>query len=116
MKATLKSIRRKFYRMWLCLMAGSICLVSLTATAQPSRFLELAGWRGEDGAMGLEARARAGDERSIKRDDAPAEYQPRERRERMSQEDRLQLRRDVRDAGRDIYPEGRHGRRRGGRN
>lgn len=115
MKSTMKLIQRKFYRVLLGYIVGSMCLVSLTATAQPSRFLELAGWRGEDRAMGLEVGARMRDERSVKRGDAPVEYQPRERRERMSQEDRIQLRRDVRDAGRDIYPEERRGRHHGGR-
>ena len=115
MKATLKSIRRKFYRMRLCLMAGSICLVSLTATAQPSRFLELAGWFGGERSAEHEAGGRMRNDRSVKRGDAAPDYQPRERRDRMSPEDRIQLRRDVRDAGRDIYPEERRGRHRGGR-
>lgn len=116
MKSTLKSIWQKFYRVLLRYMVGSLCLVSLTAVAQPSRLLELAGWRGEEQAVGLDERARARDERSIKRGDASAESRPREKRERMSPEDRLQLRRDVRDAGRDIYPEERRGRHHGGRN
>ncbi|HEY8857454.1 MAG TPA: hypothetical protein VIM43_08880 [Rugosibacter sp.] len=111
----MKLIQRKFYRVLLCHMAGSICLVSLTATAQPSRFLELAGWSGDDRAMGLEADARVQDERSAKHGDGTPEYQPQERSARMSREDRLQLRRDVRDAGREIYPEERRGRHLGGR-
>ena len=115
MKATMKSSRRKFYRVVLGYIAGSMCLVSLAATAQPSKFLELAGWRGEDHSMGLEAGTRVRDERSAKRGDMPPDYQPRERKERMSPEDRIQLRRDVRDAGRDIYPEERRGRHHGGR-
>ncbi len=115
MKVTMKSIRRKFHRELLGYIVGSMCLVSLVATAQPSRFLELAGWRGEDRSMGLEAAARVRDERSVKRGDVQPDYQPRERRERMSPEDRIQLRRDVRDAGRDIYPEERRGRHHGGR-
>ncbi|MDO9450436.1 MAG: hypothetical protein Q7J21_08130 [Rugosibacter sp.] len=116
MKSTLKLIRRKFYRALLCHVGISLCLVSLTVTAQPSRLLEFSGWRDGEQAVGLDERARARDERSVKRGSAPAEYQPREKRERMSPEDRRQLRRDVRDAGRDIYPEEKHGRHHGGRN
>ena len=82
---------------------------------EPSMLLELAGWRGEDHSMGLEAATRVRDDRSAKRGDMPSDYQPRERRERMSPEDRIQLRRDVRDAGRDIYPVERRGRHHGGR-
>lgn len=111
----MKSLWRKFYRALLCHVVCSMWLVSLGATAQPSRFLELAGWRGQDRAVEHEARARARDERLVERGDKLPVYQPREGRERMSPEDRLQLRRDVRDAGRDIYPEERRDRHHGGR-
>lgn len=115
MKATLKSNRRKFHRVLLSYILGSLCLVSLTAAAQPARLFELAGWFGDDRSAGHEAGGRVRNDRSGKRGDAAPDYQPRERRERMSPEDRMQLRRDVRDAGRDIYPEERRGRYRGGR-
>jgi hypothetical protein len=115
MKATLKSSRRKFHRVLLGYILGSMYLVSLTAAAQPARFLELAGWFGGERSAEHEAGGRMRNDRSGKRGDAAPDYQPRERRDRMSPEDRIQLRRDVRDAGRDIYPEERRGRHRGGR-
>jgi hypothetical protein len=40
-----------------------------------------------------------------------ADYPQRERHGRMTPEDRQQLRRDIRDAGRDIYPDRGRGRR-----
>lgn len=112
---TVKSIRRKLYRIVLCHIAGSMGLASVFASAQPPGLFGLVGWRGEGRAMSLESGERIPDERSVRRGNAPVEYQPRERRERMSPEDRIQLRRDVRDAGRDIYPEERRGRHHGGR-
>ncbi|MBI5860900.1 MAG: hypothetical protein HZB64_01750 [Rhodocyclales bacterium] len=57
---------------------------------------------------------RAGDQGFDRRAFEQGEARPDQRNERLSPEDRLQLRRDVRDAGRDIYPERsrRHGFRR----
>ena len=78
-----------------------LCLAAPFAAAER-------GPRWADG-RGLPERGQQDDRRSGRHESAPEDVRQDVhqdgRRERLSPEDRLQLRRDVRDAGRDIYPE-----------
>jgi hypothetical protein len=110
----MKLLRAKFCRAMLYSIVLTLCGASMSASAQMVQWFERALSGGRASINELHANKDApgrgsqgrypADERRVMPDEAGADN-PRDGRGRMSPEDRQQLRRDIRDAGRDIYPE-----------
>ncbi|MCK9991273.1 MAG: hypothetical protein WA112_10655 [Rugosibacter sp.] len=109
----MKLLRTKFYRAMVHCIALTLCGVSVPASAQVMQWFEraLSGGRinelhASNDTPGRSPRDESpADDRRMMPDEAGVDNQSRDGRGRMSPEDRQQLRRDIRDAGRDIYPE-----------
>jgi hypothetical protein len=109
----MKLLRTKFYRVVLHCIALTLCGVSVPASAQVMQWFERALFSSRINE--LHANNDTHDrsprdespvnDRRMMPDEAGVDNQSRDGRGRMSPEDRQQLRRDIRDAGRDIYPE-----------
>lgn len=114
-----------------CCIAFALGGASLPASAQVLQWLDqalsgrssrssISQARANNESADRNARSRLRDGRPVENrrmmpDGSGADNQPRDKRGRMSPEDSQQLRRDIRDAGRDIYPERPRGQGREGR-